>query len=321
MRAPARFAVGDIAIDERAAGGRIPGRHRLEHIDGAAGRKVLAGVGANAGQQLERGQHRVARRGVLGETSRGRAVARLGHRRRSLRGADREHREQRVRATEHERNRDLAGETGHLVPGRGGLPAAHQVRPHHTDLGGGVQRKRPLMARVAVGAERGPHGRGRPRTEFGRAEQLVERVQRGAGGPKPGMVDDEHVVPQGQLRHRPRLEPGQWLAVPGQWRGHGAVPGVRRGIEPLQLGKRGIAPRVVPRDPAQGPGGPGHGCSAPTTPAARRSSTCCSLTPSSARISRVCSPASGAPWRTDDGDLVNRIANPGVVTSPSVGWR
>ena len=135
------------------------------------------------------------------------------------------------------------------------------------------------------------------------------------------MIDDKEVVPPGQVRDRTGLEAGQRLAVPGQRDGRRAVAGIRLRVEPFQLSEGRIPARVVPGDPAERPASWGHGCSAATTPAASRSFACCSLTPSSARISRVCSPVSGAPWRTNDGEEVNLIAKPGVVTSPSVGWR
>jgi hypothetical protein len=104
VRASAWFAVGDVAIDERAASRRIPCRHRLEHADGVAGGHGQVDMRGHVGQEIKSGEYCITRRFIFGETAGRGAAAGLGYRRFPLRGADGEQRQHRVRAAEHERD-------------------------------------------------------------------------------------------------------------------------------------------------------------------------------------------------------------------------
>jgi hypothetical protein len=105
VRASAWFAVGDVAIDERAAGRGISRRHRLEYADGVAGGHGRVDMRGHVGQEIKSGECCITRSLIFGETAgRGAAVG-LGYRRFPLRGADGEQRQHGVRASQHERDR------------------------------------------------------------------------------------------------------------------------------------------------------------------------------------------------------------------------
>ena len=105
VRAPAWFAVGDIAIDERAAGRCIPRCHCLEHADWVADGHGQVDVRGHVGQDIQCGECCITRRLIFGEPAgRGAAVG-LGYGRFPLRGADGEQRQHCVRAPQHKHDR------------------------------------------------------------------------------------------------------------------------------------------------------------------------------------------------------------------------
>src|SRR5699024_5868949 len=182
------------------------------------------------------------------------------------------------------------------------------------DLRSGVQRQRPQLPAELVGGDRGSGGLLCPALHLLGVIELVQGAQ-AVGGDRVTqvrVVQHEQVVAAGELVDRGGLEALQRLGLPVQPLAVAEPVGSR-----LQ---RVPAARVVPgQAQVLGHGRTGTAVAA-TVPLSSRLRAFSSSMPSSARISRVCSPPRGAPRSTDGGVLVNRYGKPGVFTRPSVGW-
>src|SRR5690606_32201823 len=165
-----------------------------------------------------------------------------------------------------------------------------------------------------VRRDAGADGGVAPGLDLRGVEQSVDRLEAatGDGITEMRVVEHEQVVALRELLDRRRLEAFERLHLPAQrvaaTHGHG------RGLE------GGPTARVVPGEAAE----IGHGeTGTPESAIAPESISACarsSSIPSSASISRVCSPTSGAPRSTRGGVFENRYGKPGVFTWPSVGW-